>query len=224
MSVQNPQYASDIEISKIDVEIVIRDIDGQTIHDLKESIKLYGIIQPLIVCQNPNGARFTLICGRHRLIAAKGLGLKTVPVLIRPWTQKKEILFISLQENIQRLEMDPVKEGEIYSNLLSEGYNLNELSEKLGKTRYYIETRSKIFKNLHDELKPKIGKILTISNAINLSRHPKATQIEIYNDILKQVTQKPIIKGWNAGGWNAPSKFCKCDKCGSKHLKGVSVE
>lgn len=215
-----------ISTSKIDdVQIPIRSIDGATIHDLKESIKLYGIIQPLVVRLKPYN-RYEILCGRHRLCAAKGIELETVPCIVKINISDDEALFFSLQENIQRLEMDPIREGEIYFNLLQHTYSVESLTQKIGKSKLHIQGRIQIYKNLHEELKTQIGKTITISNAVALSKHSKPRQLEIYQEILKQVTIKPVVSGHSGGYgiWGAPSKFCKCEKCGSKHLKGVSIE
>lgn len=214
-----------IPTSKIDdVKIPIRSIDGATIHDLKESIKLYGIIQPLVVRLKPDN-RYEILCGRHRLCAAKGVELDTVSCVVKTNISDDEALFFSLQENIQRLEMDPIKEGEIYFNLLQHTYSTESLMQKLGKSKLHIQSRIQIYKNLHEELKTQIGKTITISNAVALSKLSKSQQLEIHQEILKQVTTKLQTKGYGGcGGWGAPSKFCKCEKCGSKHLKGVSIE
>lgn len=215
-----------IRVSLIDdIEDPIRPLDGAKVCELRESIKIYGLLQPLVLHQKSN-SRYGLVIGRHRFYAIKGLEWEFVEAKIKHNLLEIDILFLSLQENIQRLEMDPVSEGEIYFMLSSKGYSMEVLIERLSKTRYYIKSRISIYKNLHEDLKTQIGKTITISNAISLSKHGKSRQIEIYQEILKQANTKPEIRSpfGGSGGMSPPSKFCKCPKCSAKHLKGVSIE
>jgi ParB family chromosome partitioning protein len=201
---------------------MLRGIDGQTIAELKESIKKHGVLQPIIVFLNEK-QRYEVICGNHRLCAAKGVGLKTIPFIIRQISSPQEALILGLNENIQRLEMNPFREGEIYVSLLEE-YSIDVLCEKLGKSRNYVEGRVKLFKNLHVDLRSQVGKTLTLGNGLALARLPQSQQLEVYRKITENLNIRPSSGMPHGGGWNAPSPYCTCEKCGSKHLKGVSVE
>jgi ParB family chromosome partitioning protein len=216
----------EIAVNEIDYsKTMLREIDGQAINDLKESIREHGILQPILVSKNDETGRFQVICGNHRLCAARGVGLKTISVIVVKLERPDDALIIAINENIQRLEMNPVKEGEVYETLM-QTYSIDVLSKKIGKSRFYIEGRLKIWKNLHGDLKNQIGKTLTIGNAVALAKLPQTMQIEVYNKILENVNTKsptsPMFHG--GGGGNVPSPYCTCYKCGAKHLKGVSVE
>jgi ParB family chromosome partitioning protein len=214
----------EIAVDEIDYsKTMLREIDGQAINDLKESIKEHGVLQPILVSKNDNTGRFQVICGNHRLCAARGVGLKRIPAIIVKLDKPDDALIIAVNENIQRLDMNPIKEGEVYERLL-QTYSIDMLSKKIGKSKYYIEGRLKICANLHADLKNQIGRTLTIGNAVALAKLPQTMQIEVYNKILENVnTKAPSTPLYSQGGY-ASSPYCTCDKCGAKHLKGVSIE
>jgi len=216
----------EISVDLIDYsEFMVREIDGQTINDLKESIKKHSVLQPILVFRNEKTDRFQVICGNHRLCAAKGLGLKTIPAIIKVLNSSDDAVFLSLTENVQRFEMNPIREGEIYSHLLEKDrYPIEMLVERLGKSKFYINSRISIFKNLHEDLKVALGKTLTLTNATSLSRLPKTEQLEIFNQIRKLANTKPENPNKSPWGLSESSPYCICDKCGAKHLKGVSIE
>ncbi|MGL4772132.1 MAG: ParB/RepB/Spo0J family partition protein [Clostridium sp.] len=110
--------------------------DNERIAELAESIKHHGIIQPLIVTEE--GGKYTLVAGERRWRAAKMIGLKEVPAIIMDLTDK-QILEISLIENIQRQDLNPIEEAIAYRKLLTD-FNLTqeELSKRIGKSRVAI--------------------------------------------------------------------------------------
>lgn len=111
--------------------------DYDDLEDLVNSIKKHGILQPLIVTPLTNG-RFQLITGERRLKASQILELKTVPCLIRD-AQELEKLELSLIENIQRANLNPLEEAKAYKKLIEE-FNLTqeEAGERVGKKRATI--------------------------------------------------------------------------------------
>ncbi|MBU5486393.1 ParB/RepB/Spo0J family partition protein [Clostridium sp. MSJ-11] len=110
--------------------------DEEKILLLSESIKEHGIIQPIIV--NKENNKYIIIAGERRWRAAKLAGLKKVPVIIMD-TSDKNILEISLIENIQRQDLNPIEEANAYKKLLDD-YDLTqeELSKRIGKSRTAI--------------------------------------------------------------------------------------
>jgi len=107
--------------------------DHEDLESLIESIRLHGIIQPLVVTKS--GAGYELIAGERRLRASKILGLATVPVIIRE-AGEQEKLELALIENIQRRNLNPIEKAVAYQKLVTE-YNLSqeEAAEKLGVSR-----------------------------------------------------------------------------------------
>lgn len=110
--------------------------DDEKIAELAQSIKEHGIIQPIIL--NKKDDCYVIVAGERRWRAAKLLGLKEVPSVIMDLTDK-DILEISLIENIQRQDLNPIEEALAYKKLLSD-FNLTqeELSKRIGKSRVAI--------------------------------------------------------------------------------------
>lgn len=119
------------------------------LNELVESIKAYGIIQPLIVTKIDG--EYELIAGERRLRSARIIGLKTVPVIVRE-TQEQEMLEVALIENIQRENLNPIETAIAYSKLMNE-FNLGQedLSKRLGKSRPTIANTLRLL-NLPEEI------------------------------------------------------------------------
>lgn len=106
------------------------------IEELAESIRKYGIIQPLVVVKNDDG--YELIAGERRLRAAKKIGLEKVPVVVRE-AGEQEKLEVALVENIQRENLNPIELATAYKKLIDE-FNLTqeEVAKRLAKSRSSI--------------------------------------------------------------------------------------
>ncbi|WP_066896351.1 ParB/RepB/Spo0J family partition protein [Clostridium nigeriense] len=113
-----------------------KSFDDEKIAELAQSIKEHGIIQPIIL--NKKNDYYVIVAGERRWRAAKLLGLKEVPAIVMELTDKN-ILEISLIENIQRQDLNPIEEALAYKKLLSD-FNLTqeELSKRVGKSRVAI--------------------------------------------------------------------------------------
>jgi ParB family chromosome partitioning protein len=103
---------------------------------LARSIKEQGIIQPLLVRNAPDG--YELITGERRLRAAKKAGLSQVPVIVQP-VSDTELLEISIVENVQRQDLNPLEEAEAYHRLIAEfSLTQDQTAERVGKSRSAI--------------------------------------------------------------------------------------
>lgn len=103
------------------------------LEDMARSIRQQGIIQPLLVRKDNNG--YELIAGERRLRAAKKAGLKQVPVLVKTITDT-DMLEMSIVENVQRSDLNPIEEAEAYHRLITEfGLTQDQASERVGKSR-----------------------------------------------------------------------------------------
>jgi ParB family chromosome partitioning protein len=110
-----------------------REFEREALAELVESIRQRGIIQPLIV--RPREGQFELIAGERRWRAAKEVGLAEAPVIVRQATDL-EVLELSLIENLQRAELNPIEEAQGYARLAGEfGMRQEEISQKVGKSR-----------------------------------------------------------------------------------------
>ena len=118
--------------------------------DLAVSIKQYGIVQPLVVVKSGNG--YQLIAGERRLRAAKNIGLKKVPAILRSYN-KQEQLEIALVENIQRSELKPLELATAYLKL-SDQFNLDPegIGKRVGKAKSTVANTMRLL-NLQLEAK-----------------------------------------------------------------------
>ena len=116
-----------------------------TIDELGESIKTYGIIQPLSV-RKIEDDKYELIAGERRFRAAKKIGLKEVPVIVTDISDKDSAA-IALLENIQREDLNFLEEAEAYENLIKEHkYTQAELANIIGKKQSTIANKIRILK------------------------------------------------------------------------------
>ncbi len=109
----------------------------ETLKKLEQSIKKYGIVQPVIVRKKDNG-NYELIAGERRLRAAKNAQLEKIPVVIKEY-DNQESAEIALIENLQREDLNPIEEGKAYESIIKK-YELTqeEMSQIAGKSRSYI--------------------------------------------------------------------------------------
>ncbi|MBE6062015.1 MAG: ParB/RepB/Spo0J family partition protein [Clostridium butyricum] len=135
----NQKNTLSISINKIksDKDQPRKAFDSEKIAELTESIKTHGIIQPLIL-RKVNSDQYTIVAGERRWRAAKIAGLKEVPAIIMELTES-EILEISLIENIQRQDLNPIEEAIAYKKLIDDFKMTHEqLSKRIGKSRTSI--------------------------------------------------------------------------------------
>jgi len=110
--------------------------DAEAIQELRQSIQEHGIIQPLTLRKSIKG--FDIIAGERRYRAAVEANLKTVPAIIKTFTDK-EMMEIALIENLQREDLNPLEEATAYKKLMKElELTQEELAKKLGKSRPHI--------------------------------------------------------------------------------------
>lgn len=135
-----------------------KDFNADQLKELAESIKQYGILQPLLVVRQekevPTGAivEYELISGERRWRAAKIAGLIQVPVIIRKEPPEKVKLELALIENIQRENLNPIEEAKAFKQLAEE-FNLkhHEIALKIGKSRVYVTNAIRLL-NLPEEM------------------------------------------------------------------------
>ena len=121
-----------------------KQFDEDALMELSDSIKQFGIIQPLVV-QEKNGF-YEIIAGERRWRAAKMAGLKEVPVIIKNYTDL-EIVEISLIENIQRENLNPIEEALAYKRLLEEFHlKQDEVAERVSKSRTAVTNSMRLLK------------------------------------------------------------------------------
>ncbi len=121
-----------------------KDFDADSLNELADSIRIHGVIQPILVVQKGN--RYQIVAGERRWRAAKLAGLKEVPVLVREYSDET-ITEVALIENIQRKDLNPIEEAEAYSRLIEEyGLTQEKLAERLSKNRVNIANSLRLLK------------------------------------------------------------------------------
>jgi len=122
--------------------------DEQKLAELAESIKNQGLVQPLVVRKRSDGdgGGFWLIAGERRWRAAQRAGLKSVPVVVKD-VQAKDAYELTLVENLQREDLNPIEEAEAYQRLSSEfGYTQEQLALRVGKDRATVANSLRLLK------------------------------------------------------------------------------
>lgn len=118
--------------------------DEDALQELSDSIKIHGVLFPILVVNR--GDYYEIVAGERRWRAAKMAGLKEVPVIIREYTDK-QIAEISLIENIQRTDLNPIEEAMAYKSLIDEyKYKQDELAERVSKSRTAITNSMRLLK------------------------------------------------------------------------------
>lgn len=155
------------------------------LEELVESVREHGILQPLVV--TPKGRDFELIAGERRFQAAKIVGLKTIPVVIRDATEQEQ-LELALVENLQRQDLNPLEESAAYQQLVDE-FNLTQeqVAKRVGKSRSYVANTLRL-QSLPDEVKKAIldGKLTEGHAKVLLSLHSREEQLTVLAQILRQ--------------------------------------
>jgi ParB family transcriptional regulator, chromosome partitioning protein len=119
----------------------------ESLQELAKSISLHGVLQPILV--KPSGRFYQIVAGERRYKACQILGMASIPArVVEPATDEEE-MEIALVENLQRRDLDPLEEAEVYKRMMDElGYTYRSLADKVGKSLGYIDTRIKLLSSL----------------------------------------------------------------------------
>ena len=133
-----------IDQIKVNEDNARKTFNQESIDSLGESIKLYGVLQPLVWIKRED--HYEIVAGERRFRAAKSVGLKEVPAIIKDLSKKDKDM-VSMVENIQREDLNPYEEAQAYTNIMKD-YKMTqaELSELLGKSRTYIANMVRLLK------------------------------------------------------------------------------
>lgn len=145
----------DVEIEKIipNPDQPRKKFEEKEIQELSKSIEKYGIIQPLLLREDKD--KFVIVAGERRFRAAKMAGLKTVPAIIKNISEDVSDR-ISIIENIQRRDLNPVEEAMSYRHILdAQNMTQKELADEIGKSRQYVGNTIRLL-----NLDPRVLKLL----------------------------------------------------------------
>ena len=162
-----------------------KEFDKDALSELANSIKQYGILQPIIVQKNED--MYEIIAGERRWRAAKEAGLTEVPVIIRDY-DKQKIIEITIIENIQRENLNPIEEAMAYQSLMEEyGLKHEELAERVSKNRSTITNSMRLLK-LSDNIQQMIidGKISAGHAKVLLSVENTSEQEKIAQELISK--------------------------------------
>ena len=160
----------------------------EELDELTQSIKQYGVLQPIIV--KKNGERYEIIAGERRWRAAQKAGLTEIPAVIREYS-KQESIEISIIENIQRADLNPLEEARAYNSLLEEyGLKHEEIAERVSKSRAAITNSLRLLK-LDESIQQ-----LVAEKKLNQGQARALLSIED-KDLQKQAAQEVIKKDLN---------------------------
>jgi ParB family transcriptional regulator, chromosome partitioning protein len=144
------------------------EFNSDALADLRESIREKGVISPVIVRRVTDG--YELIAGERRFRAAREMGLKKIPAVVKEVKNDSEMLELSLIENIQREQLNPIEEARAYRSLMKEyNYTQEQLSGKVGKNR------------------------TTITNALRLLNLPPAVQDLLFQNKLSMGHARALL-------------------------------
>lgn len=135
-----------VKITKIEPnrEQPRKNFDEDALQELADSIKQFGLLQPILVQERKD--YYEIIAGERRWRAAKIAGLKEIPVIIRNYSDQ-EIVEISLIENIQREDLNPIEEAQAYKRLLEEFHlKQDEVAERVSKSRTAVTNSMRLLK------------------------------------------------------------------------------
>ncbi|OGY56408.1 MAG: hypothetical protein A2Y84_01895 [Candidatus Colwellbacteria bacterium RBG_13_48_8] len=170
-----------------------RDFDEGALRELANSIREFGVLQPLVVSKieketdTGRTVEYELIAGERRLMAAKMLGLPTVPVMIRHTDREVEKLELAVTENIQRTNLNPIEAARAVARLQDEfGLTQREIAIRLGKSRETIANALRLL-NLPSDIQEAIarGKIGESQGRLLLSLGDSQSQQTVFEDLLK---------------------------------------
>ena len=170
-----------------------RVFDEDALHDLANSIREFGVLQPLVVTQihrdseNGRTVEYELIAGERRLMASRLAGIPTVPVIVRRGvTSDKEKLELAIIENIQRENLNPIEQAKSFARLQDEfKLTQREIGVRLGKSREVIANAMRLL-NLPTEIQDAVGsgKLSESQARMLLTIDDIPTQKQFFADIL----------------------------------------
>lgn len=173
-------------------------VDEVALAELAESIKVHGVIQPILVVPRKDVAeddpvRYRIVCGERRYRAAGLAGLSAIPALVRDYAED-EVALLALLENLQREDLTPLEEAEYLQQLKGQyGFTEEQLGERLGKSRDYVHMRLRLL-NLAPDLveawrtEPEAIERLTPSHAI------------LVNQVAEEAPRAALLQSVLSGG------------------------
>ena len=157
--------------------------DETALNELADSIRKHGVIMPIIV--NKSGDRFMIIAGERRFRASKIAGLNKIPVIVKNYDEK-QIKEISLIENLQREDLNPIEAATAMRSLMNDyGMTQDDLADRIGKSRPAIANTLRLLTLSQEVIKMVANGALSAGHARALIPVPQIDQIKIAEDVVK---------------------------------------
>lgn len=201
-----------------------KNFDEQALGELAESIKRHGVIMPIVVNDPGDGSgRYMIIAGERRYRACKLANLNEIPVVIRNYNER-EIKEISLIENLQREDLNPIEAATAMKQLMIE-YKLtqDELAERIGKSRPAVANTLRLL-NLCPEVMDMVGDgKLSAGHARTIVSLPQEDQIAFAKDVVKgQISVRELEKKVRA--YNVPPEILEERKKKKRALASIELK
>lgn len=183
-----------------------KNFEEGSLEKLADSIRQFGVLQPLLV--KKKGRYYEIIAGERRWRAARLVGLREIPVIVREY-EAQDAAAISLIENIQREDLNPIEEAAAYESLVKNlGYTQEKLAQRVGKSREYCANMLRLLKLPQTVQKMVTDKKLTMGHVrpllalkdddqmyeaarTVLEKKMSVREVEKY---VKELSEKPIVK------------------------------
>jgi ParB family chromosome partitioning protein len=174
--------------------------DAERLRELAESIRVSGVLQPVLVRHAPDGRGYQLIAGERRLRAAELAGRDSVPAVVR-MASRKEMLEFALIENIQREDLDPIEEAHAYQRMASEfDLTQEQIATRVGKDRTTVANSLRLL-NLATAVQEMLsaGKLSTGHARCLLALESPGQQEAMANDIVRRGLSVRQVEELTAG-------------------------
>lgn len=178
-------------VTEIDVSLIFANpnqprkvFDEAALNELAASISKHGVIMPIIV--NQSGDRYMIIAGERRFRASKIAGLSKVPVIVKTYNER-QIKEISLIENLQREDLNPIEAATAMRSLMEDyGMTQEELADRIGKSRPAIANTLRLLNLSQEVIKMVANGNLSAGHARTLVAVPKLDQIKIAEQAIRE--------------------------------------
>lgn len=193
-NISNSETVVDISLIEANEEQPRKHFDEIKIRELADSISIHGLVQPIVVTKKP-GNMYNIVAGERRFRACKLAGLKEVPIIVKNLTDK-EILEISLIENIQRQDLTAIEEANGFQKLIDDyGYSIAQIGNAVSKSRSHVANLLRL-NQLPDSIKEMISDgRLTMGHArclIGLENAEQLAEKILTNDLNVRQTEELV--------------------------------
>ena len=174
-----------------------KQFDADALQELAESIKQFGVLQPLLVQKKED--YYEIIAGERRWRASKLAGLKEVPVIVKEFTEQ-EAVEISLIENIQREDLNPIEEAMAYKRLIDEFHlKQDEIAERVGKSRTAVTNAMRLLKLSEKVQQMLIDEMITAGHArailaISDKEKQESVAMKVFDEKLSVRETEALVK------------------------------